>query len=344
MKKANIVIMGKTGAGKSTLVNAVLGGNYAKVGQGKAQTTENYWYSKTINGIEFNLYDTVGLEINSAITKATLNDIKERINYSCNNSGDDDINLVWYCINPNNSRFENFETQLIKEMIYTYEIPFVIVLTQSYSKKKVSEMETSIYKQYSSRKLISLLAEPYETDVGIVPAFGVDRLLYMTLNGFQYMKIDVLDQKRKDISVKLHNYEEMQKVDIDKKRNIAQHEIKKAANAAFVVGCIPGASLFSLQPTYITAINKINDAFGISLDSNSVDECAVMIIASILISPLCAIPVLSGALSKSMIIDCSNKYLENVIEVVKKSEPSEIKNSRLMAQRIKDEIENRKRG
>ena len=65
---ARIAVMGRTGIGKSTLINSVLGYKAAEVGKGGAVTQENKTYKtlKYINGKEYDLYlyDTVGLELN----------------------------------------------------------------------------------------------------------------------------------------------------------------------------------------------------------------------------------------------------------------------------------------
>ena len=52
----NILICGKTGVGKSTLINAVFGGEYAKVGQGKPVTQNIEKIHK--NDSPLNLYDS----------------------------------------------------------------------------------------------------------------------------------------------------------------------------------------------------------------------------------------------------------------------------------------------
>lgn len=83
MKKVRIVIMGKSGVGKSTIINAVIGETLAETA---AITCENkvYTYKRLVatstndRGLygkvncEISLYDTVGLEIDSNITNETL--------------------------------------------------------------------------------------------------------------------------------------------------------------------------------------------------------------------------------------------------------------------------------
>lgn len=87
MDKLNLILMGKTGAGKSTLVNTVMGENVAPV---KVATRESKVYSREmmipmVRDMETGLFsmvaktvclhDTVGLEIDQAITERTLEDI-----------------------------------------------------------------------------------------------------------------------------------------------------------------------------------------------------------------------------------------------------------------------------
>ena len=63
MGHVNLVIAGKTGVGKSTLINAAFMENVAKTGIGKPITDEGdmKWFEK--EGYPLRIYDTVGLEL-----------------------------------------------------------------------------------------------------------------------------------------------------------------------------------------------------------------------------------------------------------------------------------------
>ncbi|WP_270803703.1 MULTISPECIES: GTPase [unclassified Aeromonas] len=58
---ANILIAGKTGVGKSTLINTVFQGRLASTGQGKPITQSTKKITK--EGVPISIYDTKGLEV-----------------------------------------------------------------------------------------------------------------------------------------------------------------------------------------------------------------------------------------------------------------------------------------
>ena len=58
---ANVLIAGRTGVGKSTLINGVFHGDFATTGQGRPVTTETREYTKL--GVPLSLFDSRGLEL-----------------------------------------------------------------------------------------------------------------------------------------------------------------------------------------------------------------------------------------------------------------------------------------
>lgn len=73
--QVNILVAGKTGAGKSTLVNAVFSGKIAETGQGRPITQNIRRYKKS--GSPVSIYDTKGLEL--AEYRAILDDLKSNV-------------------------------------------------------------------------------------------------------------------------------------------------------------------------------------------------------------------------------------------------------------------------
>lgn len=334
VRKANIVIMGKTGAGKSTLVNTLMQKKVAKVGVGSRQTLENELYSTTIKRLRFNIYDTVGLECNDKYNDKTLSEIINRIKEAEQDSVDGDINVVWYCIDANGGRFEDSEKKFIKDLIYEYEIPFVIVLTKAHTKRKAMELKKKINDLYPVCCVTPILAEDFYAGDIRISSYGVDDLLDVTINEYSVIKeitlrhkLDIFHEK----SAELEN-------DISKKRQKAEKEIKKEADAAFALGCIPGVLLFSLQGPYISAYNAITNAFGIKMSEDAVAELIGMCFASVAFAPIFAIPVLSGNFAKSTLKDDCHKYLEAVENVYRQSGPEELADPELMVKRIKQQI------
>lgn len=339
MRNVNIVIMGKTGAGKSTLVNTIMRKQVAKVGVGKRQTLKNELYTTNYKGNKLNLYDTVGLECNDDLNEQTLSNIKERIEQSKQRLADNDVNVVWYCLNPNNARFEEKESEFIDELAYTYEIPFVIVLTRAHSKKKTTEFINKIPDEYSFCKISPVLAEDFIAgDDIVIPAFGVNNLLNLTINKYSELKKMALGHKVDKIQESIRQIEWKKEEEIRKMRKPAEKAIEKAGKAAMAVGCIPVFSVFSLQGPLIGGYHGINDAFGIPMNADTVAKLVAYCIASFIVAPLTVIPIFSGFLAKSMVMDLCGDYLAAVESVYRSSSLSELLDAQLTVERIKKQM------
>jgi len=132
IKHLNLQIIGKTGVGKSTLVNAIFGEKVAEVKKGEPCTMETKCYeSEKYNFIR--IYDTRGIEISKnfdieKVFNETLKDIKEKCE---KNEPDNLIHCLLYCFTG--TRFEREEGEILVKLRQTYEgkkLPIILVLTQ----------------------------------------------------------------------------------------------------------------------------------------------------------------------------------------------------------------------
>ena len=349
MSKANIVIMGKTGAGKSTLVNAILGVKKAKTGLGSAQTSENKIYSHVIRlssgTVSLELMDTVGLELDSRLNAKTIQSVRSRIDmlsrkYMEEHSDIDEINMVWYCINSNGRRIEDFDENFIKEMMFDYEIPFMIVLTQCYDKRNAAAMQEKIHEIFPEMPMEIILAEDY--DIGItIGAYGVRELLDKTVTKFNDHKLNVLQKKLDRINSERSRKEAEKERWINSCRQSSCAIIEEKAKKAFKLGCVPFVSLGSLQAVYYSMCKEVAGEFGINLDEDMIWEIVALCAGVAVFAVVFAIPGLSGAVAKEYISDEGVKYLDSIVSAVRASSEAELSDSKLVSQRLLNEIKRR---
>lgn len=126
VEKPNILLIGGTGVGKSSLINTCFGSELAQVGVGKPVT--QHMDSYACDGVPIVLFDSKGYEIGSDKEKVFLEEI---IAYTTNfKTGQDAIHIAWYCIQASGSRITDFDISIIKK-IQQAGLPVAIVLTKS---------------------------------------------------------------------------------------------------------------------------------------------------------------------------------------------------------------------
>ncbi len=121
-KKYNILVIGKPGIGKSTLINSFLNINKAKTGIGKAITKEFKSYNSTKDNT-FNLFDSKG------IVEESRKEIKNFIKKQLLSDKDEFINCIWYCFTG--TRYNDEEKKAINNLLYQYEEILSIIIVST---------------------------------------------------------------------------------------------------------------------------------------------------------------------------------------------------------------------
>ena len=98
MERGNVLVIGNSGVGKSTLINAVLGRNAAKTGYGTKGTTSGLELYEG-EDLPFRVIDTIGFEPTFIKEQMAVNAVK-RWSKNCAKEGKEDnqINVIWFCV------------------------------------------------------------------------------------------------------------------------------------------------------------------------------------------------------------------------------------------------------
>ena len=188
----NILVLGSTGVGKSTLINSVLkldekSPNAAKVGKGKPVTLgePRSYISDKVKGLK--LWDTQGIDKSGYDITKLKESVVNLINNNANeNNPDNFIHCLWYCVSAH--RFETVERDFLIELMKVYHdetLPIIIAYTQCFSEEIGESMSKEIKKicmeQNRNLEVIPVLAQ--DMNVGrknnptLVEKFGIDKLL-----------------------------------------------------------------------------------------------------------------------------------------------------------------------
>ncbi|MBQ8469490.1 MAG: 50S ribosome-binding GTPase, partial [Clostridia bacterium] len=256
----NIIVVGKTGAGKSTLINSVFREELAAEGMGKPVT--NHMSKITKEGFPLNIYDTRGFELGRdaqiEVRNEIIDTIKEGVKTKDVNKA---IHCIWYCVNTATNRIEPEEIDWLREFAKENamtNVPVIVVLTQSFSKKNAQALRKLVLdEKLDVLQVVPVLAKDYEIDEDyIAKAYGLDVLI-------QVMAEALPDEL---LSTLLN----VQRASLDLKRYYARTAVAAATSAAFGEGFmpVPFADSALLIPTQIAMIGSITAIFGLEVNKS----------------------------------------------------------------------------
>lgn len=295
-RKANVLVIGNSGVGKSTLINSIFGSERAVTGLGEAVTTQMEVYDNEV--LPFRIIDSIGFEYGFLKQRKAIGAVVDWSKKSIKDDArDKQIDLIWYCVDATSRKMFGKNIEMLAKAVKIWkDAPVLVVLTKSYSTIEDEENKQMVrtafnkYKKINLKDVVSVVAQPYQIDEDvIVGARGITELIERT-NELLPEAIRLNEVAVADFRLK-------------QKRKQANAVTATATAAAATVGAVPipfadAAILTPLELGVIKIISKIynvpgNSSTGEQLIKGIVEMGTVSMAARGVISGLKAIPVLN---------------------------------------------------
>jgi uncharacterized protein (DUF697 family)/predicted GTPase len=258
MPPVNVLLAGPTGAGKSTLVNAVLRRPVAKTGRGRPVTEDIEAWS--VGGVPVTIYDTPGLELNERTTDAAKRIVKF-VEKQLKKAPDEHPHVFWYCVHAQGNRFLDVEADFIKAV--SRLLPSIVVLTQCLGSadedaKEFSAVVRSLLDEHNAEVTSSSPIRTLALERKIGPhqyePFGLRELVDTTY--------DLLPEAVK------RAFSNAQGVDLELKRREGHKIVAQHSGIAAAIGAVPipipdAGPLLAVQGAMLA---RITVAMGVEFD------------------------------------------------------------------------------
>jgi uncharacterized protein (DUF697 family)/GTP-binding protein EngB required for normal cell division len=260
----NLAIFGKTGVGKSTLVNAIFGAEIAKTGIGEPVTRAEHLYLHQSGSL--GVLDTRGLEVGR--DNATLiAELRDYLHGMRRKPLADQLHVAWYCVRAGDRRFEATEADFVRAL-HELGLPVIMVLTQ------VPRANGRVHPDAEALAAsIAALDLPIQDGLIHYTMALADEFTGQTAYGLQ----EVLDATFRGAPDGVaHAITAAQRIDFARKRERAEVAIKAATGAATTAGAspIPFSDAAILVPVQIGMMASIAVTYGISLERSTAASIA----------------------------------------------------------------------
>lgn len=260
MEKGNVLVIGNSGVGKSTLINAVLGEKAAPASWGIKETTQEL---KIYSGDDllFNLVDTVGFEPSYSKSKQAIRAVKKWLKDAAKKGQEEKnrIDVVWFCVDGTSAKLFPETVKNVSTAISLWKsVPVIVVITKSYSDKErqnnidmVNEAFAVQDKYIYLQGIVPVVADVYDiNETTFVPPAGITELIDKT-NELMPEGIRIAD-----------NIISLEK--LNRRRKMAHSVAAASTAAAAFVGAAPipfadAAILMPLETAELSAIAHIYD-------------------------------------------------------------------------------------
>ena len=302
MERGNVLVIGNSGVGKSTLINSVLGDEKAKTGYGSSGTTDKLEIYES-EEVAFRIIDTVGFEPSLVKGWKAINAVKKWSKESAKNGKEDsEINVIWFCVEGTSSKlFPKTIKDLSKATAMWETVPIVVVITKSYSvpeRTQNIEMVSNAFakqKRYSKnlKHIVPVVASTYTlNDTAFAAPEGITELIDVTN--------ELMPEGIKAGAHDIYNFK------LKRKKGLAQSIVALSTTAAVTVAAVPIslADALILSPIEVAQINGLAQLYEINKGEDSkqflnsiVEVGTVSTAAKAAISALKAVPGINIAAS-----------------------------------------------
>jgi uncharacterized protein (DUF697 family) len=261
----NIIVAGRTGVGKTTLIGAIFGEEVGNTLMGRPRTRGRIWYPLTPGEADIlRLCDTEGLEMERY--KETLDGLKREIE-TRNGSGDpfDHIHVAWLCIDEPSLTVQPGEEELVK-LMNREGIPVIVVLTKAGMapafKAKVEELIPD------ARAVVRVRAQPIAMEGQSFRQMGLGELMQATEDAIPNAVEAAWHVASRNLEAMILR---------------AESTVRRAAAAAGAAGATPipiadAAGVFGIQVGMIIAIS-LN--MGVKLKRSDLQAMAMTLIGAL---------------------------------------------------------------
>ncbi len=263
----NLAIFGKTGVGKSTLINAIFGEEVAATGIGEPVTMDAHLY---VHSTDFlGVYDTRGLEI-GVDTEQLISELTGYVTTMRSKPVSEQLHVAWYCVRAGDRRFEDAEAEVIGAL-HRLGLPVILVLTQVPARDgKPHPDAVALAENILARDLPVYARRAFYT-MASGDAF--------TAQGPHGLK-EVLDATFQVAPAAVEEaLTAAQQIDAARKQKQADAKIAAAVTAASTAGAtpIPFADAMILVPIQLGMMAAVAQTYGVSLERTTMAGLAATV-------------------------------------------------------------------
>ena len=304
MEKGNVLVIGNSGVGKSTLINSVLGKEAAKTDWGTHGTTTKLEIYESEGGqVPFRVIDTIGFEPNYLKERRAVGAVRKWSRDCARKGGENGrIDVIWFCVDGTRSKlFAEDIRRMTRAVSMWKSVPIIAVITKSYSvpdREKNIEMIRKAFEgqkktRNNLREIIPVVAQIYTiNDTAYAPPDGIPQL------------IDATNALMPEGSRAAAH--DLAQFILNRKRVLSQSIVGAATAGAVVVGAVPlpVPDGVILTPTEVMEVNSLAKVYGIEGKAGSkhflnsiIEAGTVGMVAKSIINMLKAIPGVNIAAS-----------------------------------------------